>query len=96
MTTDLTVLIDPAEARNARLELLNRIEGVVTLLDNPVVIERSGDSLIVRLSDDLPEEEVRAAIKTLANLVGRPGSGIISAVQAAPENTEGLQRVYSQ
>ena len=93
---DFSVTIDPTQERNARLELQSRIEGAVSLLDNPVEILASGTTLTVHLSDALPTEEIQAVIRTLANLVGRPESGIIGAVQVTPENTDGLQRTYSQ
>lgn len=95
MTTALRFSTDAAHLRNARLALQNRVEGLVSLLDDPVVIEEGADFLEVQLSDDLPEEELQAAIRTLANLVGRPGSGITELTLVSPEVRDGLQRVYS-
>ena len=96
MATLVTVTIEAAQKRNARLELQNRLEGVISLLDDPVTIrEVDATTLEVQLPDALPEEELRAAIRTLANLVARPESGILSAIQVSPEETGGLQRRYS-
>lgn len=96
MATLITFTIDPAQRRNAREEIRTRVEGAVTLLDNPVVI-RDVDSatLELQLPDALPAEELSSIIKGLANLVRRPESGILSNVVTSPENTEGLQRQYS-
>ena len=96
MATLLTVTIDAAQRRNAREELRTRVEGNVTLLDDPVVIrDVSETELEVQLPDALPAEELAAVVRTVANLVQRPESGILSAVQLNPENTDGIQRRYS-
>ena len=95
MATLFTVDIDPDQRRNARLELQNRLEGVISLLDDPVVIRDGATFLEVQLPDALPAEELQAAIRTVANLVRRPSSGILSNLQVSPENTDGLQRSYS-
>jgi len=96
MATLITVTIDPAQRRNAREEIQTRVEGAVTLLDNPVVIrDVDASTLELQLPDSLPAEEVGSIIKGLANLVRRPESGILSNVVVAPENTEGFQRQYS-
>jgi len=96
MATLLTVDIDPALRRNARLELQNRLEGVISQLDDPVVIrDVDANTLEVQLPDALPAEELQAAIRTVANLVSRPGSGVLTAVQVNPEDTSGAQRSYS-
>lgn len=97
MATLLTVTIDPAFLRNAREELRTRVEGNVTRnLDDPVTIRNvDANTLEVQLPDALPAEELNAVIRTVANLVSRPESGIIGNVLVTPENTEGLQRSYS-
>lgn len=97
MPTLMTVTIDPAQKRNAREELRTRVEGNLTRnLDDPVVIrEVDASTLEVQIPDAVPAEEVSAVIRTIANLVRRPESGILSNVLVSPENTEGLQRHYS-
>jgi len=95
MATLLTVTIDPTQRRNAREELQTRLEGAISLLDNPVVIADGTTYLEVQLPDALPAEELGAVVRTIANLVGRPESGIIGPVLLNPENTDGLQRQYS-
>jgi len=96
MATLITVTIDPAQKRNARSELQTRVEGNVTLLDEPVVIrEVDASTLELQLPDALPAEELSAIIRTLANLVRRPESGILSNVVVTPEDTSGAQRQYS-
>jgi len=95
MATLLTVDIDPAQRRNARLELQNRLEGVISQLDNPIVIRDAGNFLEAQLPDALPAEELAAVLRTVANLVRRPGSGLLGNVQVNPENTSGAQRSYS-
>jgi len=95
MATLLRVTIDPAFERNALLALQSRVEGAVTLLDDPVTILRGATFLEVQLPDALPEEELRSVIKGIANLVGRPGSGVIGAVTSNPEDLNALQRSYS-
>lgn len=96
MATLITFTIDPAQRRNARGAIQTRVEGAVTLLDNPVVIrDVSASSLELQLPDLLPAEELVSIIKGLANLVGRPESGILSNVVVSPENTAGIQRHYS-
>ncbi len=95
MSTNLRVTIDAAQERNALLALQSRVEGAVTLLDDPVTILRGTGFLEVQLPDALPEEELRSIIKGIANLVGRPGSGITGAVTSVPEDLNGLQRRYS-
>ena len=96
MATLITVTIDPAQKRNAREELRSRVEGNVTLLDDPVVIrEVDASTLELQLPDSLPAEELKAIMNTLANLVRRPESGILSNIVVSPENTEGVQRQYS-
>lgn len=95
MATLLTVTIDPALRRNAREELRTRVEGAVSLLDNPVVIADNTSSLEVQLPDALPAEELKAIVRAVANLVGRPGSGLLGPVALSPDAMNGLQRVYS-
>jgi hypothetical protein len=95
MATLLTVDIDPAQRRNAREELRTRLEGNITLLDDPVVIRDGATYLEAQLPDALPAEELAAIIRTLANLVRLPESCIVGNVQVNPENSEGLQRQYS-
>jgi hypothetical protein len=95
MPTLLRVTIDPAQQRNALEALRSRTEGAVTLLDDPVTILRGTNFLEVQLPDAMPEEEVRSVLKGIANLVGRPGSGITGAVTSVPEDGNALQRTYS-
>lgn len=95
MPTLLRVTIDPAQQRNALEALRSRTEGAVTLLDDPVTILRGANFLEVQLPDAMPEEEVRSVLKGIANLVGRPGSGITGAVTSVPEDGNALQRTYS-
>ena len=96
MATLITLTIDPAQRRNAREAVRTRVEGAVTLLDDPVVIrDVDSETLELQLPDELPAEELASIIKGLANLVRRPESGVLSNVLVNPENTEGLQRQYS-
>jgi hypothetical protein len=95
MATLLTVDIDPAQRRNARLELQNRLEGAISQLDNPVTIRDGATYLEAQLPDALPAEELTSIIRTVSNLVRRPESGLLGNVQVTPENTEGFQRRYS-
>lgn len=95
MATLLTVDINPAQRRNAREELQTRLQGNITLLDDPVVIRDGATYLEAQLPDALPAEELAACVRTVANLVRRPESGLIGNVRVSPENTEGLQRRYS-
>jgi len=95
VATALRFTIDPAQKRNARLSLQNRLEGLITLLDDPVVIEEGSNFLEVELPDALPTEELQAALRTLANLVNRPESGILSAATVTPAVQEDIPRVYS-
>ena len=95
MSTNLRVTIDSAQERNALLALQSRVEGALTLQDNPVTILRGDGFLEVQLPDATPEEEVRSVLKGIANLVLRPSSGIISAVTSVPEDLNALQRSYS-
>lgn len=95
MSTNLRVTVDPAQERNALLALQSRVEGAVALLDDPVTILRGADFLEVQLPDALPAEELRSVISGIANLVGRPGSGVIGAVTVVPEDLSGAQRSYS-
>jgi hypothetical protein len=94
MATTLLCGFDPAQERNAFLAVRNRLEGVLTSGEPPVV-EKNVLVLEVTLSDDVPAEQVSAAIRTLANLASRPESGITTAWTTIPANTEGLQRQYS-
>jgi hypothetical protein len=95
MSTNLRVTIDSTQERNALSALQTRVEGALTLQDDPVVILRGTGFLEVQLPDATPEEEVRSVIKGIANLVQRPGSGITGAVSTVPESLSGAQRVYS-
>jgi len=95
MATNLRVTIDPAQERNALLALQSRVEGALTLQDDPVTILRGAGFLEVQLPDATPEEEVRSVIKGIANLVLRAESGITGAVTSAPEDLNALQRTYS-
>lgn len=95
MPTLLRVTIDADQERNALLALQSRVEGAVTLLDDPVTILRGSGFLEVQLPDAVPAEEVRSIIKGIANLVGRTNSGITGAVTSVPEDLNALQRVYS-
>jgi len=95
MPTNLRVTIDPAQERNALEALQTRVEGALTLQDDPVTILRGTGFLEVQLPDATPAEEVRSVINGIANLVGRAESGIIAAVTAVPENLDALQRTYS-
>ena len=96
MATLVTLTIDPAQRRNAREELRTRVEGCVTRLDDPVVIrDVDSETLELQLPDALPAEELGSVLRTVANLVRRPESGILSNVVVSPENTDGIQRQYS-
>jgi hypothetical protein len=95
MATLLRVTVDHTQERNALLALQSRVEGTITRMDDPVTILRGTGFLEVQLPDALPEEELRSVIKGIANLVGRPESGITGAVSSTPENLNGIQRSYS-
>ncbi len=94
MPTLLRVAIDPAFERNARLAIQSRIEGSVSLLDRPIVMERDADFLEVQLSEALPPEELNSVVKAISTLVGRPGSGIVGAISLTPDNVSGVPRAY--
>jgi hypothetical protein len=94
MATTLRVDFEAAQARNALLAIQNRLEGVLTS-GEPIEIMRGASYLEVTLGDEVVQEQVQAAIKTLANLVNRPESGITSAVVTTPENRDSYPRVYS-
>lgn len=95
MATLVTVNIDASQRRNAREELRTRLEGNISLLDDPIVIRDGATFLEVQLPDALPTEELQACLRTIANLVRRPESGITGNVTVSPENTNGVQRHYS-
>jgi hypothetical protein len=90
-----TVTIDPSQRRNAREAILTRIEGAVTLLDEEVVIENGEDYLNVVLPDGVPDVEFLSIVRTLANLVRRPESGILSEILVLDNLPESAQRRYS-
>jgi hypothetical protein len=95
MTTDLRVNIEAAQERNALLALQSRVEGALSLQDDPVTILRGDGFLEVQLPDATPAEEVNSVIKAISSLVGRPGSGITGAPTVTPESHGGLPRTYS-
>jgi len=95
MATLLTVDIDPAQRRNAREALQTRLQGNITLLDDPVTIRDGATFLEASLPDALPAEELAACIRTIANLVRRPESGLLGNIRTTPEEHVGTQRSYS-
>ena len=99
MATLITITIDPAQRRNAREELQTRVEGCTTFArgeEGPTTIrDVDANTLELQLPDDLPAEELGSIIRTLANLVRRPESGILSNLVVTPEDISGAQRQYS-
>ena len=73
--TVLAIPLTGDNTRNAKIEVQNRLEGVLTTSD-PVEVGETATELQITFTDTTPDEEVRAALRTLANLADRPGSGI--------------------
>ncbi len=64
-----------ADDRNARIIIQNRLEGVMTQSE-PIAIESVTGGLQVVFPETMPQADVLAAVRTLANVAARPGSGI--------------------
>ena len=92
-----------ADDRNARRIVENRLAGVMTQ-GEPIAIGNvtNPNGLQVIFPETMPQEDVLAVVRTLANVAARPGSGIgPGSFYAAGFFGEGdlphanLQRVYS-
>lgn len=73
--TVLELPLTGSDDRNALVAVQGRLEGVLTT-GEPLSIERTGTSLRLEFPDTVPDEQVRACLRTLANLADRPGSGV--------------------
>ena len=91
MAVTLRMTLDGTENANAKREFISRIEGVLTY-DEPLDLEEGADYLEVVLPDAVPEEEVRALVATMANLIGRPGSGFIKPMVLTPQDAAGSEQ----
>lgn len=96
--TVLEIPLTGADDRNAIAAVQSRLAGVIVTGD-PVTIARTGNSLQIQFDDVTPDNEINAALRTLANLADRPGSGIgrgYTFTAGYDANAEGLQREFSR
>lgn len=95
MAVTLRMTLDGTEDANAQREFRNRLEGVISL-EEPLDIEIGTNFLQVVLPDAVPQEEVNACVRAMANLVDRPGSGFTAPMTLTPQDAAGSeQREFS-
>jgi hypothetical protein len=89
--------------RNALVEIQRVLEGTMTV-DEPFGIEQvqSAGTVVafqITFADTAPDEQIRAALTGLANLIERPESGLgrgMTFTNSYDPTTEARQREYSR